>query len=233
MTSVSPRYGALPRIVRPEAFADVPPDRLLALLEAVTMILTIPGRAAERVDALVVPTGQGEDWRLTDAIRAWEAGPALRHLLVAGTNPAERTHRPLTLDRLRDLGLRRVDGVVLQAEPATDTGRQAAWIVDRVRALGIGSVALVVSPYHLVRVYLTVLRAADAAGLRLPMVPLPVAVAPHEPVPETGAAGYDLVAGEVGRLLRYADEGWVASPQRLRDHLRWLWTAHRPLLVGE
>ncbi|MFI2712923.1 ElyC/SanA/YdcF family protein [Micromonospora sp. NPDC018662] len=232
MTSVSRPYGALPRIVPAEAFADVPPGRFLAVLEAVTMVLTLPGRAAERVDALVVPTGQGEDWRLTDAIRAWEAGPALRHLLVASTNRAERTYRPLTLDRLRSLGLRRVDGVVLQAEPATDTGRQAAWIADRVGALGIGSMALVVSPYHLVRAYLTVLRACDEAGLRVPMVPLPVAVAPDAPVPETGASGYDLVAGEVGRLLHYPDQGWIATPDRLRDYLRWLWAEHGALLTG-
>ncbi|MCZ7436070.1 YdcF family protein [Micromonospora sp. WMMC241] len=190
MTSVSRPPRALPRVVPAEAFADVPADRFLAVLEAVTMVLTLPGRAAERVDALVVPTGQGEDWRLADAIRAWESGPTLRHLLVAGTNPAERTYRPLTLDRLRGLGLRRVDGVVLQAEPATDTGRQARWIVDRVRGLGIDSLALVVSPYHLVRVYLTVLRACDDGGLRVPMVPLPVVVAPDAPVPETGASGY-------------------------------------------
>ncbi|MEU1844526.1 hypothetical protein [Micromonospora sediminicola] len=232
MTSVSRPPGALPRIVPAGALADVPADRFLALLEAVTMILTLPGRAATRVDALVVPTGQGEDWRLTDAVRAWEVGPAPRHLLVASTNPAERTYRPLTLDRLRAVGLRRVDGVVLQTEPAGDTGQQARWIVDRVRELGIGSLALVVSPYHLVRVYLTVLRAADDAGLRVPMVPLPVAVAPHAPVPETGACGYDLVAGEVSRLLRYPDEGWIATPERLRDYLHWLWTEHRALLAG-
>ncbi|WBC17346.1 hypothetical protein O7600_11150 [Micromonospora sp. WMMA1998] len=231
MTSVSRPPGALPRIVPAEALADVPADRFLALLEAVTMVLTLPGDAAGRVDALVVPTGQGEDWRLTDAIRAWEVDPAPRHLLVASTNPAERTYRPLTLDRLRALGLRRVDGVVLQTEPAGDTGQQARWIVDRVRELGIGSLALVVSPYHLVRVYLTVLRAADDAGLRVPMVPLPVAVAPHAPVPETGACGYDLVAGEVSRLLRYPDEGWIATPERLRHYLHWLWTEHRALLT--
>ncbi|MFE9872128.1 hypothetical protein ACFYON_15955 [Micromonospora sp. NPDC005686] len=229
MTSVS---RPLPRLVPAEAFADVPADRLLAVLEAVTMVLTLPQHAAERVDALVVPTGQGEDWRLTDAIHAWENGPALRHLLVANTDPAERTYRPLTLDRLRGLGLRRTDGVVLQAEPVTGTGRQAAWVVEQVRALGVGSVALVVSPYHLVRVYLTVLRACDDAGLRIPLVPLPVAVAPDAPVPETGAAGYDLVAGEVSRLLRYSGEGWIATPERLRDYLRWLWSEHRPLLTG-
>ncbi|MEE3918096.1 hypothetical protein V2I01_04000 [Micromonospora sp. BRA006-A] len=138
MTSVS---RPLPRLVPAEAFADVPADRL-SVLEAVTVVLTLPHRAAERVDALVVPTGQGEDWRLTDAVRAWETG------------------------RRCGLGLRRVDGVVLQAEPVTGTGRQAAWVVEQVRALGIGSVALVVSPYHLVRVYLTAPGACDDAGLR-------------------------------------------------------------------
>ncbi|GGR65607.1 hypothetical protein GCM10010169_06200 [Micromonospora fulviviridis] len=220
------------RIVREEDLAHCTTGQFLELLKALTMILTLPQSAADEVEALVVATGQGEDWRLTHAIRTWEANPKLRHLLVANGNPAEKTYVEITLDHLRSLGLRRAEGVHVQAEPAPNTGLQAAWIADQVRARGITSLALTVSPYHLARVYLTVLRAFNRSGMRLPVIPLPVAVSPDLPVPETGATAYDLVPGEARRILAYLDEGWVATPAELQDYLRWLWSRHRALLVG-
>ncbi|MEU4477089.1 hypothetical protein AB0F68_03325 [Micromonospora sp. NPDC023966] len=200
-------------------------------MKALTVILTLPQSAADHVDALVVATGQGEEWRLTHAIRSWEANPQLRHLFVANGNPAEATYVEVTLDYLRSLGLRRVEGVHLQAEPAPNTGRQADWIVSQVQARGITSLALTVSPYHLARVYLTVLKALGRSGLRLPVIPLPVAVSPGTPVPETGATAYDLVPGEVKRILDYMREGWVATPAELQEYLEWLWSRHEALLV--
>ncbi|WP_187399636.1 ElyC/SanA/YdcF family protein [Micromonospora sp. AP08] len=218
--------------MREEDFFGCSTGQFLELLKALTVILTLPQSAADHVEALVVATGQGEEWRLTHAIRAWEANPKLRHLLVANGNPAERTYAEVTLDQLRSLGLRRVEGVHVQAEPAPNTGLQAAWVVDQVQACGIRSLALTVSPYHLARVYLTVLKTFTRRGMRLPIIPLPVAVSPDTPVPETGATAYDLVPGEARRILAYMEEGWVATPAELQAYLRWLWSRHRALLVG-
>ncbi|MFE9657525.1 YdcF family protein [Micromonospora sp. NPDC006431] len=220
-----------PRVVAEEDLAAFTAGQFLEVTKALTVILTLPQSAADHVDALVVATGQGEEWRLTHAIRNWEANPALRHLLVANGNPAEETYIEITLDYLRSLGLRRTNGVHLQAEPAPNTGLQAAWIVNQVQARGITSLALVVSPYHLTRVYLTVLKAFTRAGSRLPMIPLPVAVCPDTPVPETGATAYDLVPGEIKRILNYMDKGWVATPEEVRQYLQWLWSHHKDLLV--
>jgi hypothetical protein len=119
----------------------------------------------------------------------------------------------------------------LQAEPAPNPGLQAAWIVNQVQARGITSLALAVSPYHLARVYLTVLKAFTRSGFRLPMIPLPVAVPPDTPVPETGATAYDLVPGEIKRILSYIDNGWVATPEEVQQYLQWLWSHHKALLV--
>ncbi|MFC0029642.1 ElyC/SanA/YdcF family protein [Micromonospora chaiyaphumensis] len=227
-----PQPGAgTPRIVGDKDLADVTTGQLLDVLKTVTVILTLPQAAADHVDALVVPTGQGEEWRLTHAIRAWEGNSSLRHLLVANGNPAEETYVEITLDYLRSLGLRRLGGIHLQAEPAPNTGVQAAWIVDQVQTRGIASLALVVSPYHLTRVYLTVLKAFSRKGVRLPIIPLPVAVCPDAPVPETGATAYDLVPGEVKRILTYLDNGWIATPEEVQQYLRWLWSHHEDLLV--
>ncbi|MFD6753530.1 YdcF family protein [Micromonospora gifhornensis] len=222
---------ATPRVVAEEDLAGFTADQFLEVMKVLTVILTLPQSAADHVDALVVATGQGEEWRLTHAIRNWETNPTLRHLLVANGNPDEETYVEITLDYLRSLGLRRINGVNIQAEPAPNTGLQAAWIVDQVHARGITSLALAVSPYHLARAYLTVLRAFTRSGLRLPMVPLPVAVPPDTPVPETGATAYDLVPGEIKRILNYMDNGWVATPEEVQQYLQWLWRHHRALLV--
>ncbi|WP_433281866.1 hypothetical protein [Micromonospora sp. CA-244673] len=220
-----------PRVVTEEDFAAFTAGQLLDVMKALTMILTLPQSAADHVEALVVATGQGEDWRLTHAIRCWEANPGFRHLLVANGNPTEETYAEITFDHLRSLGLRRLSGVCLQAEPAPNTGLQAAWIADEVRARGITSLALAVSPYHLTRAYLTVLKAFARSGTRLPIIPLPVAIPPDTPVPETGATAYELVPGEVKRILTYVGNGWLATAAELQEYLRWLWSHHTALLV--
>ena len=221
-----------PRIVSTEDLDGVTPGQLVEVTTAVTMILSLPQAAAAHVDALAVPTGQGEHWRLTHAIRMWEANPRLRLMLVANGNPAEHTYTGLSLDALRDLGLSRTREVHVQPGPAPNTGRQAAWIAEQVRERGITSLALAVSPYHLPRAYLTVLRELDRRNIRIPVIPAPTAVAPHTPVPETGASAYDLVPGELKRIVMYTADGHVATPQDLARYLDWLWTVHRPLLTG-
>lgn len=171
-------------------------------------------------------TGQGEEWRFTHAIRVWEASPRLRHLLVTSGNPAEKTYTEVTLDYLRGLGLRRREGLQLQADPSPNTGRQAAWIADQVQGSDITSIALTTSPYHLPRFYLTVLKELERRGIRIPVVPAPAAVAPETPIPETGVTSEDLVPGEVKRILTYLDKGWLATPLELRRYLSWWWSNH-------
>ncbi|GAA0454951.1 hypothetical protein Ade02nite_03500 [Paractinoplanes deccanensis] len=192
-------------------------DELLELFGSVIGILTVP--SPDRVDALVVPTGQGEQWRIRHAIRLWEERPCARHLLVANGNPAEVTYSELSLDYLETLGLRRREGVVVQGEAAPNTGLQAKWIAAQVERLNVNSLGLVVSPYHLPRVFLTVLKELRS---RVPMYPLAVPVPPHRKVPETGATAYELVPGEMLRILEYAKAGWVATGGELRDYLEWL-----------
>ncbi|GAA4249994.1 hypothetical protein [Dactylosporangium darangshiense] len=222
--------GKIARLVHEDELAEYPAGRLLDVMRALTMVLTLPGAAAQRLDAVAVLTGQGETWRLAHAVGDWEARPARRHLLVATTNAREATYEDVTLDSLRGLGLRRVSGVHIQGEAAADTGVQAAWVAAQVRELGITGLALAVSPYHLPRAYLTVLRACEDAGVRIPLLPLPVAVAPDATVPESGASAWDMVAGEMRRIIEYTDRGWVADPELLRRYLAWLWHEHRALL---
>jgi uncharacterized SAM-binding protein YcdF (DUF218 family) len=119
----------------------------------------------------------------------------------------------------------------VQQEPAPNTALQAAWIAERVLELGIRSFALTVSPYHLPRTYLTVIKALLDRGVRIPMVPAPAHTPPHLEVLKTGATAYDLIPGEMQRILSYADNGWVATPKELRAYLVWLWANHRSLFA--
>lgn len=218
--------SAIPRFVQDEEFDGFSAGQLLEVTKAITMIMSIPPAAANHVDAVAMATGQGEEWRFTHAIRVWEANPRLRHLLVTSGNPAEKTYTEVTLDYVRGLGLRRREGLLLQPDPSPNTGRQAAWIADQVHASAITSMALATSPYHLPRFYLTVLKELERRGIRIPVVPAPAAVAPQTPIPETGATSYDLIPGEVKRILIYLNEGWLATPQELRRYVSWLWSTH-------
>ncbi|GIF71926.1 hypothetical protein [Asanoa siamensis] len=217
-----------PRVVGATDFAGFDTARLVDAVTALTMILTLPQAAADRADALAVVAGQGEEWRLTEAIGRWEKSSGPCHLLVANGNPLERTYVPITADYLRGLGLTRTEGVRIQPEPAPNTGLQAAWLVATVRDLGITSLALTVSPYHLARVFLTLLKACGDE--RVPLVPVPAAVPPDARIPETGATAFDLVPGELKRILTYMDRGWVATPAELRAYLGWLW--RQPILAA-
>jgi uncharacterized SAM-binding protein YcdF (DUF218 family) len=175
------------------------------------------------VDAIVVPTGQGEESRVTHAIQLWEAARNTRHLLVANGNPAERTYVPITRDYLAELGLHRQVGVRVQEEPAPSTGLQATWIADQVRRLGITSLLLAVTPYHLPRAYLTVLKALNVTGVRIPVLPYPIPVSPDATAPETGAGHYELLPGEAHRIIEYTARGWVVTVEEFRAYQRWLW----------
>ncbi|MDG4785715.1 hypothetical protein O7626_07180 [Micromonospora sp. WMMD1102] len=222
----------LPRRVTPaEDLAGFTAAQLTDVLAAFTTILALPRAAVDRVDALVVPVGQGEEGRLRHAIRRWETNRDIGHLLVANGNPAEETYTEITLDYLRGLGLRRLDRVHLQAEPAPNTGLQAGWIAEQVDVLGLASLGLSVSAYHLPRVYLTVLKALGRRGVRVALVPDPTPVPPGSAVPETGASAYDLLPGEAVRILSYQQRGWVATLDELRQYLHWLWSERQSLLV--
>jgi hypothetical protein len=196
------------------------------LIDVMTMVMVILSPSAydrDQVDAIAVPSGQGEEWRLTYAIQLWEADRGARHLLVAAGNPAERTYVDVTVDYLRGLGLRRLDGVRIQTEPAANTALQAAWMADQIRSLGTTSVALTVSPYHVPRVVLTLLRHLTAIGVRIPIISRPAPVPPDLTSPESGANAYQLLPGEVRRIVRYAENGWIATLPEFEAYQRWLW----------
>jgi uncharacterized SAM-binding protein YcdF (DUF218 family) len=194
-------------------------------LVAVTMMIYSLPRPVAATDAIVVLPGQGEDWRLFDAIEAWNNSPNVRFLLIAGSYSGETTWFLPNLEILQErYGLKRTSGVVIAAH-AHHTREQAEWFVETVQELKVRSVSLFVSPYHLLRAYCTLLKAALDAGIWIPMIPVPVRVSPSAAIPETGFTAWQLVSGEVERFRRYRDsEGHIVAITELQHYLEWLWT---------
>lgn len=199
-------------------------DHATRLIAMAIMVYSLP-RPVGDTDAILVLPGLGEEWRLTTAIATWNTNPNVKHLLVAGSYSGERTWFEPTLEILsaEPYNLTRREGVVISPH-AHHTKEQAAWVSRMVRELGINSLALVVSPYHLLRAYLTILESLlTSSGQGVAMLPLPVPVPPHVAIPETGSTAWEMVPGEVARIHTYQEMGDVATYEQLQTYLEWLW----------
>lgn len=196
------------------------------------MLLGVPQVLAYHVDALAAVCGHGHQERVRGPIRVWDSMDAkARHLLIAGTYYGEQTFEALTLDRLQQppYGLRQIRGVSTQVHAAITT-EQADWIAGKVRDLGITSLALFSSQYHLLRPFLTLLRALERLGIAIPVVPVAVVTASSAPVPEVPmASAYELCIGEAIRIVTYQRKGDVASFEAFQQAMRIL-DAWPPLL---
>lgn len=202
------------------------------LLSLAAFSFTLPQKLGLEVDALCTFTGQGEDVRIVQPAQMYWEHPQTknRFFLIPGHHKAERHWRDMTPEVLagEPFNFTKLEGVMV-TPPLVTTKDQAEWIVARIQESGITSLAVVSSPFHLLRAYLTVLGQMKAAGIRIPAIPIPVYVAPHSTVPEQGVEAWELVQGEAERIAAYQKKGDVASYNDLREYLRWLW--EQPLLT--
>lgn len=196
------------------------------LLSLAAFSFSISQKLGLEVDALCSFTGQGEDVRIIQPARAyWEhAQTKNRFFLIPGHHKAEQHWKDMTPDVLtgEPFNLKKLEGVMV-TPPMVTTKDQAQWIVAKIKESGITSLGVVSSPFHLLRAYLTVLGQMKAAGIRIPVIPIPVYVAPHIVVPEQGVEAWELMQGEAERIATYQKKGDVASYDDLREYLRWLW----------
>jgi len=186
-------------------------------------VLSIP-RITE-VDAIVVPPGMGETWRVSSAISLWEADvTCAKHLLIAGANTNTEDGPPLTVESLRvpPYNLRREIGVEVKLYDE-NTVTQAQWVAERMGALRLESFMLCVSSYHLVRWFLTFLKVQERIGERFVIIPEPTPSSMNRVIPQSGATPWESVAGEVKRIATYQEKGDVATLSELQAYLDWLW----------
>lgn len=192
------------------------------------MLLGVPRSLTHKVDALATVCGHGHQERVREPIRVWETpGVLARYLLVSGSYSGEATFEPMTLDGLQQplYGLRRADGVHVQ-ERAIITPDQTNWIAARVCELGIDSLAIYSSQYHLLRTYLTMLRSLQKGGAHIPVVPVAVIADPSALIPEEPAVtAYEMAVGEALRVVKYREDfpGDVAGFEEFREAMRCLY----------
>ena len=202
------------------------------LLSLAAFSFTLPQKLGLEVDALCTFTGQGEDVRITyPAQMYWENQETKnRFFLIPGHHKAEQHWRDMTPEVLagEPFNIKKLEGVIV-TPPLITTRDQAEWIVAQIQELRITSLGVISSPFHLLRAYLTVLGQMKAAGIRIPVIPIPVYVAPHIVVPEQGVEAWELVQGEAERIAAYQKKGDVASYSDLKEYLHWLW--EQPLLM--
>ena len=201
------------------------------LLSLAVFSLSLPQTLGRELDALCAFTGLGEDARVAQPLRAYWEHPETKNrlFLIPGHHKAERHWRDMTPEVLaaQPFAVKRFEGVIT-TPPMVTTKDQAQWIVAQIKPRGITSLGVVSSPFHLLRAYLTVLAHMKAAGVRIPVLPLPVYAAPGAIVPEPGVEAWDMVQGEAERIASYQQKGDVATYDDLKEYLRWLW--EQPLL---
>ncbi len=194
-------------------------------------ILTLP-RPVEKLDAFLVLPGLGEDWRIQDSIKYWEDTTHARFLLIAGHNEKEKYYRDFSIPFLqrKPFYLHRTKGVIIRST-ATHTREQMEWVSDQIKKLDIQSIGLIVSPYHLSRAYLTLLKTLLKQKQRIPLIPIPVAVPMDKKIPEYRMTAWEMIPGEIARITKYQEAGDVATYAELQKYLKWL--SAQSLLRGD
>ena len=201
------------------------------LFSLVVVSLSLPQKLACEVDALCVFTGQGEDIRVIQPARNyWEnRNTKNRFFLIPGYNEKERTWKKITKEGLagETFNMNRLGGVHVGPKMHT-TKDQSDWAVGKIGELGIKSLGIVSTPFHLIRAYATTLNSLNAAKVRIPVVPVPVYLAPSTVIPETGTGAWDLFQGEAERIRMYRKKGDVISHEKFKEYMDWLW--QQPIL---
>lgn len=195
------------------------------ILSMAMMLYSFPKKQG---DALVVFPGLGETWRISQAVQDWDqVKPAdSRYLLIAGHNRREKSYDHLSLSRLQEApySLQRFWSNVIIQPHAEHTVEQANWLIDHVEELDIKSLTLYVSPYHLLRAYCTLLKTFLKRNVEpVAIFPRAVSISPQTLIPEYQKPAWNMVAGEMERILKYQEKGDVASFEEFQKYLDWLW----------
>lgn len=203
----------------------VPPTAISRAMASAVFTLSIPRWCVRYTDALLMLPGQNELERVIAPVQAWNHNLA-KHLLVAGSCRKEETWEALPIERLQEppYNLTRTANVLIQPE-AQNTKEQMEWAVEMVRKHDIQSLSLYVTNYHTPRAYFTLLRALQRAGLRIPVIPVPLEGSPGQMSPETMQSYLEMFDSESARIDKYRSEKFqdVFTPDEVFEYVNWLY----------
>lgn len=202
-----------------------PRDEVVAMA---MMAYNIPG--LQCCDSIAVFPGLGEKSRISHAIDMMNNDTSqFRFLLVAGLDKKrERTSEELTIQLLQDnydLYPHQASRVVSQIY-ANNAKHQADWTAISVKSYDIEGLALVVTPFHLLRAYLTLLKSLKNLKIQIPVIPVPAWKAPGHLIEEHADQrmnAWQLVPGEVKRILEYGAKGDLLTYPEFVEYIDWLW----------
>jgi hypothetical protein len=189
------------------------------------MVYSLPPKVNE-IDCLVVFPGMGEEWRMVEAVRVWNENKKIKKFLIGGVHKDEVTYKQITLETLRNMRVHpeREKDIIFQ-DSASQTNQQTDWVVEQIVKHDLSSVGLLISPYHLLRAYCTLIRSFEKLNIPYARVmPIPVSIAPNVIIPETGVDAWRMAMGEYERIERYRQKGDVATYSEVKDYLNWLWS---------
>ncbi len=198
-------------------------------------VLSIP--RSPSVDALVAVQGEDEIWRVIEAVRDWnDYETYANHLFIVGDNwKAGGKGRPeggkqcpdITLETIVNppYSLERKENVVIGGF-SRNSLTAAQITLAKMEEIGAQSFRLYVSPYHIVRMYLTILKQMIKSDRYLAMIPAMTLTSMEKVAPLSEYTPWELTPGEVARIFHYqrSENGAdVATLPELRKYLTWLW----------
>lgn len=179
-------------------------------------------RKLEVCDTLAILPGQGQHQRYSDGISEWNTNPNLKHLLIAAENTNEKHAFNLSTENLiHNFGLE-LKGTISLGVHANHTLDQAVWLCENLSKVESRGCFLYTAPFFLPRAFATVVKQALMHKIKIPIIPVPVHIAPHESVPETMVQGWDMFPGEVERIFKYQIKGDVASFSEIKSYIDWI-----------
>ncbi|MFM2330941.1 MAG: hypothetical protein RLZZ26_448 [Candidatus Parcubacteria bacterium] len=189
-----------------------PREKFLALIANDTL---------RKGDAIVVLEGDGSS-RLPEAARLYQEGWAPVVVISGGTvNPPRSIPASEMAVQLHAAGVPR-EAIVLE-ERSLHTRAQAEEVIALVQKQGWARVLLVASHYHQFRAFLTFLKVLQERKLdrTIQLTSAPARQLPWFTTVDTHGARIDLLEVEFDRILRYGQEGYVASYESALDYLKW------------
>lgn len=191
---------------------EIPFDQTSEITAAIMMILGIP---LQKADGILIVTGEGEKERVHHGTELWREGYG-RFLLVTGdSGETEESFGAITRKIVTDLCVVEENhlDIFKQAE-ARHTLDQVIWAAGLTKEFGIKSLIVITALYHMPRTFLTFLKVLQRNGQEIILIPSPVLSISID-------YNYYRIPAEIGRIIKYREQGDVATTEELYRHLQW------------
>jgi len=190
---------------------EIPFDKTSKIAAATMMILSIPLRKA---DGILIVTGEGEKERVHHGIELWKKGSGKFLLVTGDSEETKESFGEITKKEITDLcKVEENHPDIFKQEKTRHTLDQANWAATVIAEHPIESLIVVSALYHLPRVFLTFLKVLQKNNQKIVLIPCPT-------LPVSLEYNYHRIPAEIARIIKYQEQGDVATAEELCDYLR-------------